>query len=300
MKLVFSEAYSVDIGKHSFPTKKFELAARALKRSRGCALVAPPSCPRADLELAHTPEWVSKILDGGATLEDETRMELAWSEALAQAHALAVSGTLLAAREALAVGLGLHAGGGSHHAFPDHGEGFCVFNDLAIASLKLKGEGRLSRAAVVDLDVHQGNGTAAILGGREGFATFSMHQEDIYPEAKVPGTLDVPVPAGTADEKYLKLLEGNLPRFLDEARPELVLYQAGVDVCAGDALGGLALTPEGAAARDARVFAECFRRKVAVAVTLGGGYGATPEATAVLHARTLETAIDLFGRRHGG
>jgi acetoin utilization deacetylase AcuC-like enzyme len=206
-------------------------------------------------------------------------MELPWSKALAKAHSKAAAGTLLAARHALENGLGVHVGGGSHHAFAGHGEGFCVFNDLAVAIRVLQREGPDARAAVIDLDVHQGNGTAAIFAKDSRVGTFSMHQEVNYPFVKPPSTVDIGLPGGTSDEKYLKLLSERLGPFLDDARPELALFQAGVDCWEGDALGGLKLSRKGLAARDESVFSACFERKVPVVITLGGGYAARIEDT---------------------
>ena len=209
MKFVFSPDYSVDIGAHVFPTQKFALVRDRLVE-RGLAkakeFLDPGEASRADLLLVHSPQWVGKILEGRTNLDDEMLMELPWSKALAKAHSKAAAGTLLAARHALESGLGVHVGGGSHHAFAGHGEGFCVFNDLAVAIRVLQREDPSARAAVIDLDVHQGNGTASIFAGDPSVATFSMHQEDNYPVVKPPGTVDIGLPGGTSDEKYLKLL----------------------------------------------------------------------------------------------
>lgn len=303
MRAVFSRAYSADIGDHVFPTRKFRMVA---ERVREEGLVGPgelvdPGMPeRDDVLLAHTPEWTDKIFEGRATLEDELRMELRLSEPVAQAHLKTVAGTILTCRHALETGLGLHVGGGSHHAFAGHSEGFCVLNDLAAALIKMLGEGRVARGAVVDLDVHQGNGTASILAGRGDAFTFSMHQEDIYPfvepESSSPGTVDIGLPAGTSDEKYLKLLKAGLEDFLDRNRPELILYQAGVDCWEGDALGGLKLSSEGLAARDRNVLEAAFGRGVPAAVTLGGGYAEKLEDTVSLHVETIRTALDCHRR----
>ena len=303
MKIVYSPDYEVEIGSHVFPTKKFRLVAQRLQAeglARPQDFVDPGPASREDLRLVHTEEWVAKILDGKAALDDELRMELSWSPALGQAHGKAAAGTILAARQARKTGVGVHVGGGSHHAFADHGEGFCVFNDLACAIRRLQKDGLIRRAAVVDLDVHHGNGTAAIFSKDPAVATFSMHQEDIYPLEKPPSTLDIGLPCGTKDEKYLKLLKEHLGRFLDERRPELVLYQAGVDCVEGDLLGGLKLTREGLAARDEEVFLACFGRGIPAALTLGGGYAERLEDTVALHARTVAIAMDSHRRNWRG
>jgi acetoin utilization deacetylase AcuC-like enzyme len=288
-RLVFSPDYVVDIGGHVFPTRKFALAAESL---RGRVELVEPELPtRDELRLAHDEAWVEKVLAARMTLDDETRMELPFSPAVSRAHQRAVGGTILACRYALETGVGLHAGGGSHHAFADHGEGFCVLNDLAVGVLQMRREGRARRAAVIDLDVHQGNGTAAIFAGDADVFTFSMHQADLYPEVKARGSLDVELRAGTGDAAYLALLAEHLPAVL-AARPQLAVYQAGVDAYEGDRLGGLRLSAQGLRRRDALVRDACRAAGVPVVVTLGGGYADTPETTARLHAATLETFLN--------
>lgn len=283
-RFIYSPRYVVDIGEHVFPTRKFGLTAEKL-RGQGQFLEPHPAC-REDLLLAHDEAWVEKVLKGTMTLDDETLMELPFSSRVAQAHLTAVEGTIMACREALSRGVGLHVGGGSHHAFADHGEGFCMLNDIASGIIKMRRERRISRAAVIDLDVHQGNGTAAIFAGDPDVFTFSIHQEDLYPQPKIPGSLDVGLPAGAGDADYMRALEENLPRVF-EHQPELAVYQAGVDGYQRDLLGGLKLTAGGLARRDELVFGECRRRNVAVAVTLGGGYARDIQETAALHAQTL-------------
>lgn len=294
---VFSPRYSVDLGAHTFPTVKFERVAERLVE-RGALLeedrLEPALPDPADLRLVHTPEWVERVLEGRMTLDDEMRAELPWSRALSDAHALAVSGTILAAREALGSGLGVHIGGGAHHAFPDHGEGFCLLNDLAVAASRLLKEGAVRRVVVVDLDAHQGNGTAAAFRGSGEVFTFSMHREAGYPQPRQRSSLDLELRDGATDEEYLELLRGRLPGLLDGQSPGLVLYQAGVDVHRGDLLGGLGLSDAGVAARDRFVFEACARRAVPVALTLGGGYSARLEDTVALHAATVKTALSVF------
>ncbi len=287
-RLIFSPKYSVDIGGHVFPTRKFELAARLLEGR--APFVEPAAASKEDLLLAHDEAWVDKVLSSRMTLEDEQAMELPFSPEISLAHRLGAGGTVMACRDALECGVGLHCGGGSHHAFSDHGEGFCVVNDIAIGILKMRAERRISRAAVVDLDVHQGNGTAAIFGADPDVFTFSMHQAGIYPVKRPPSSLDVDLKAGAGDAEYLSLLEKNLPSVF-EGEPELVVYQAGVDGYERDVLGGLKLTKAGLARRDALVREACARRRVPVAVTLGGGYAEDAGETAALHARTLETFL---------
>ena len=294
MRAWFSPAYTVAQGSEGFPTRKFALTAEALVRDgvlRREDLCEPALPSSEELLRAHTPGWTAKAVSGGLTPEEERLLELRWSPALSTAHRLCVRGTLEACRDALATGVGLHIGGGAHHAFADHGEGYCLLNDLAAALLALRAEGRVSRAAVVDLDVHQGNGTAAILAGREGLYTLSLHQADAYPAVKRASTRDVALPAGTGDAKYLRILEEELSAFLVR-RPELVVYQAGVDVWEGDLIGGLALTEKGVLERDRMVARLCREAGVPLAVTLGGGYAEDPAKTAALHARTVGAATE--------
>lgn len=295
MKLICSRKYKVDLRGHVFLTEKFFKTAQKLLEwniLRESDLFEPSLASREDLLLVHTPDWVDKILKGTLSPQDEALMELPYSRELASAHQRSVQGTIEAAKEALKTGLGLHAGGGSHHAFPDHGEGFCVFNDIAAAAAKMLKEKKIKRAAVVDLDVHQGNGTAFIFAGRPEVFTFSMHQENNYPPVKVPGSLDIGLEDRTGDERYLKALKSALPEILDSHKPELVLYQAGVDCYEKDQLGGLGLTRQGMRERDLAVFIECFKRGIPVAVTLGGGYAINPEETVDLHAGTFKAGIE--------
>lgn len=297
MDWVSSPRYTVDLGGHTFPTVKFQRVAERLA-GRGALREGSRREPQlpdpADLRLVHTRDWVERVLEGRLTLQEEVLAELPWSKPLMEAHALAVSGTTLAAELALESGLGIHVGGGAHHAFPDHGEGFCLLNDLAVAIERLRVKGRVKRALVVDLDVHQGNGTAAAFKGVEEVFTFSMHQEGGYPKLRARSTVDVELPAGTRDREYQELLSTRLPGILDAHRPELVVYQAGVDVHEGDLLGNLKLTARGVAERDRFVFEACSRRAIPVVLTLGGGYSKDLEETVALHAATVRTALGVF------
>ena len=284
MRFIFSPKYVVNLGGHVFPTEKFALAAEAL-RGQG-DFVAPEEPSRADLLLAHTPGWVDKVVSGKMSLDDETKMELPFSPALSLAHRLGAAGTIMACRDALTAGVGLHVGGGSHHAFADHAEGFCVVNDIACGILKMKAEGRIKRAAVIDLDVHQGNGTAAIFAGDRDVFTFSMHQEDLYPEKKERSSLDIGLKAGAGGKEYLPLLKEGLQKVF-AFKPDLVVYQAGVDCFENDVLGGLKLTKGDLATRDRLVRDACVARRVPAAVVLGGGYATFIGDTVALHVSTL-------------
>ena len=287
-RLVFSSKYGVDYGEHSFAGNKFVLTSKLL--SPLVDLIEPADPSREDLLLAHDPVWVDKVLTSRLSAADVSRLELPFSPEISLAHRLAVGGTVLAARHALDLGIGLHCGGGAHHAFRDHGEGYCALNDIAVAILKLRAEKKIERAAVVDLDVHQGNGTASIFANDPQTFTFSMHQSDLYPEIKKKSSLDVELMAGTGDAEYYDRLRRSL-KTVFESKPDIVIYQAGVDVWEHDTLGRLKLTERGILDRDTAVWETCLLNRVPVVVTLGGGYGPTPEDTARLHARTLR----LFG-----
>jgi acetoin utilization deacetylase AcuC-like enzyme len=288
-RVVYSPKYEVDYGSHAFSTKKFRLTADAC---RAFAEIVEPSEPsRENLLLVHGPDWVEKLMTGVLSPSDIARLELPFSPEIALAHRLAAGGTLLAARHALETGVGLHSGGGAHHAFRDHGEGYCAVNDIAFAILRLRAEGMIETAAVVDLDVHQGNGTASIFKSDPDTFTFSMHQYGLYPEIRQRSSLDVELVPGIGDAEYYDKLRHGL-REVMAFKPDLVIYQSGVDVWEHDQLGGLKLTEDGIKERDLAVWDICRVYRVPVTVTLGGGYGPTPEDTARLHAATLK----LFAR----
>jgi acetoin utilization deacetylase AcuC-like enzyme len=216
-----------------------------------------------------------------------------WSTALWRRSRLATQGTLMAARAALEDGLAANLAGGTHHAFPGHGEGFCVLNDVAVAIRVLQRDGRVQRALVIDLDVHQGNGTAAIFADDADVFTFSMHGERNYPTRKMRSTLDVGLDDGIGDAQYLALLGRHLEEILAGFVPEIVFYLAGVDPVVGDRYGRLALSDEGLRQRERRVLEACRSRGLPVVITIAGGYAPTPERTAALHSIVFEEAIRL-------
>jgi len=242
------------------------------------------------LELVHTREYLAKLASSRLSAAEQRRLGLPWSEALWQRSRLASAGTLLAARTALGRGLAGNLAGGTHHAFADHGEGFCVLNDVAIAIRKLQGEGAIERAAIVDLDVHQGNGSAAIFEADEAVFTFSIHGERNYPLAKMRSNLDVPLKDGVGDAEYLDLLQTHLPAVLEAANADMVFYLAGVDAAAGDRYGKLALTEEGIRQRDRCVIQSVRDRGLPLVIVLAGGYAATRGRIAELHAHAFREA----------
>jgi acetoin utilization deacetylase AcuC-like enzyme len=284
----FSPGYVVPLPEgHPFPIGKFaalheQLLAEGLLRPAD--VLAPQQADWRDLALVHRPEYLGALADGGLERAAERRLGLPCSPALLRRSRLAVQGTIDAALMALEDGIAANLAGGTHHAFPDHGEGFCVLNDVAVAIRVLQRSLFVRRVLVVDLDVHQGNGTAAIFAGDADVFTFSIHGERNFPFRKSASSLDVGLPDGTGDGDYLASLATHLGPAIEAARPELVVYLAGVDVVKGDRFGRLALTPRGLFERDRMVLEAVARRGLPVVLLLSGGYAATPLETAALHA----------------
>jgi acetoin utilization deacetylase AcuC-like enzyme len=295
MKCSYHPAYQValPIG-HPFPINKYPLLKDQLVAEGILApsdLLEPEPLDLETLELVHTREYLDKLESSRLSAPEQRRLGLPWSDALWQRSRLASAGTLLAARMALDGGVAGNLAGGTHHAFADHGEGFCVLNDVAIAICKLRAEGAIRRAAVIDLDVHQGNGTAAIFEGVDEVFTFSMHGERNYPLAKRRSNLDVPLKDGVADDEYLDTLQRHLPAVIEAAGADLVFYLAGVDVAAGDRYGKLALTEEGIRLRDQQVIRAVRSRGLPLAIVPAGGYAATRTRTAELHVHAFREAV---------
>ena len=250
----------------------------------------PARVSREALRLVHTGNYIDRLTAGSLAADEMRRLGFPWSPGLVERSHRAVGGTIEAARAALEHGVAMNLAGGTHHAFPDRGEGFCVFNDVAVAIRVLQDERRVARAAVVDLDVHQGNGTHAIFAGDASVTTFSMHGRRNYPFAKVPGTVDVELEDGTGDALYLERLCETLPGVLAAAAPDLVIYLAGADPHEGDRLGRLRLTFDGLARRDALVLESCREVGIPVAVTIAGGYGRDIATTVQAHVNTARIA----------
>ena len=293
LPVVWSPRYEVDIGAHVFPTVKYRLVRDRLLEEGTISpddVMEPVPASLAEVALTHTDEYLDKIVRGAFSAAEVMRLELPFSPGLREASLLCSGGTTLTGEFALERGVAVHLGGGFHHAFAGHGEGFCLLNDVAVAARVLQDRGRVERVAVVDLDVHHGNGTAAIFADDPSVFTFSMHQEWNYPAVKPPGDLDVGLEDGTGDEAYLSLLREHLAGILEGHRPELVLYLAGADPYREDQLGGLALTMEGLRQRDRTVFEMCAEAGAAAAVTLAGGYARDTDDTVEIHANTVREA----------
>jgi acetoin utilization deacetylase AcuC-like enzyme len=297
MRVCYTPRYYADIGEgHVFPIRKFELVRDRLVAEGTLApaeIYEPREAPVADVLLVHTDDYVTRLRAGSLTPREIRRLGLPWSKALVRRSFLATAGTCAAARFALDEGVGANLAGGTHHAFPDHGEGFCVLNDVAVAARVLQRDGRARRFAVVDLDVHQGNGTAHIFEGDESVFTFSMHGAKNYPLFKLRSSLDVELADGAGDEEYLETLSNNLPRVF-EHRPDLVFYLGGADPYVGDKLGRLSLTFEGLRARDEFVLRECRSRGLPVAAVMSGGYASDIHDTVEIHCNTIRAAKAIF------
>lgn len=299
MLVAYTPRYYADIGEgHVFPIRKFELVRDRLLAEGTLApaeVVEPQPASVEDVLLVHTDDYVTRLRAGALTARELRRLGLPWSKALVRRSFLATGGTLLAARWALAGGVGSNLAGGTHHAYPDHGAGFCVLNDVAVAVRVLLRDGLIGRAAVVDCDVHQGDGTATIFEGDPAVFTFSMHGAKNYPLFKARSSLDVELPDGTGDGEYLNALARGLPRVF-EHRPDLVFYLGGADPFAGDKLGRLAVTVEGLRARDELVLGACRDAGVPVATVMSGGYAADINDTVEIHCNTVRAVRAVFGR----
>jgi acetoin utilization deacetylase AcuC-like enzyme len=294
--LFYSDRYCVDIGTHVFPMIKYRLIRDALLAS-GAAIeadfVEPEAATQADALLVHTKAYVDKLLKGTLDPLEVARLELPYSAELVEAAFLGAGGTISAVRSSAERGAGVNLAGGFHHAFADHGEGFCVLNDVAMGVARALKDGLAERVGVVDCDVHQGNGTAATFSGEDRVFTFSIHQESNYPLVKPPSTLDVGLENGADGEAYLPHVAAAVEHILDEFAADLVVYVAGADPYSGDVLGGLALTKADLAERDRLVMGKCASRGVPFAVTLAGGYAARTADTVAIQAATVALALQV-------
>jgi acetoin utilization deacetylase AcuC-like enzyme len=297
MRVSYTPRYYADIGEgHVFPIRKFELVRDQLLREgtlHSDDIIEPQPAAVADVLLVHTEDYITRLRAGTLTARELRRLGLPWSKALVRRSFLATGGTLAAARWALSEGIGSNLAGGTHHAYADRGEGFCVLNDVAVAIRVLQREGRITRAAIVDCDVHQGNGTATIFAEDASVFTFSMHGAKNYPLFKARSTLDVELPDGTTDQFYLETLAEHLPRVFAH-EPDILFYLGGADPFVGDKLGRLALSIPGLRARDEYVLAECLARRVPTVTVMSGGYAADINDTVEIHCNTIRVARAVF------
>ena len=301
MRVSYHPDYFVELpAGHPFPMAKFpDLHALLLRDGviRRSDIVRPKEAGLDLLRLVHTEDYLWQLATGNLSAAEERRLGIPWSESLWRRSRLAVSGTVNAALMALDEGHAGNLAGGTHHAFPDHGQGFCVLNDVAIAIRHLQREGRIRRALVVDLDVHQGNGTAAIFERDDTVFTLSVHGEKNFPARKKRSSLDVGLPGGCDDTHYLETLADVLPGVIGAARADCVFYLAGVDPVEGDRYGRMALTESGLEMRERYVIELLRSAGVPVVLLLSGGYAVTPARTAELHAVAFRVAVELFEQR---
>jgi acetoin utilization deacetylase AcuC-like enzyme len=291
MIVVYSARYHIDIGSHVFPTRKYHLLHERIRAATVDAnIVEPQAATWEQLAVVHSREYLTKLQAGTFEWNELALLEIPWSPEVVEGFRLMTGGTIEAANFALETrGVAFHIGGGFHHAFASHGEGFCLFNDVAVAIQSLLAGGAVERAAVIDLDVHHGNGTAFIFEREPRVFTFSMHQEHNYPAHKPRGSLDVGLPDGTRDDEYLDRLRASLPQVMASA-PQIVFYLAGADPFEDDQLGGLALTKSGLRHRDRLVLDACNASAIPVVVLLAGGYARRLEDTVDIHFATYEEA----------
>jgi len=298
MYALYSDHYIIELpSHHAFPIGKYRLIREQLLAEGTLSpdeLLEPTLVAPTDVRLVHTGAYWEQLTSGTLPASLLRRIGLPWSEALVRRSRASVQGTLTAARIAIQDRVAINLAGGTHHAFPDRGEGYCVLNDIAVAVRCLQRDAWMQRMAIIDCDVHQGNGTAAIFANEPDVFTFSIHGASNYPLVKVPGSLDIGLPDETGDEEYLRLLESSLPKILEDFRPGLAFYLAGVDPHERDRLGRLRLTHEGLHKRDATVLQACRDAGIPVAVTLGGGYGQDINDTVEAHCNTVRMARLVF------
>src|SRR6266478_8584614 len=325
-KLIYSDDYRLPIGQHVFPAEKYRLIKERLVADHIATqgdFLTPQPASDADVLLVHTPEYVHKLKTGTRSAHEELELEVPYSPELVRAFWLAAGGSILAADHALNDGVGISVGGGFHHAFPDHGEGFCVIHDVAIAIRRMQHDGKIRYAMTVDCDVHQGNGTAAIFAGtrtaseplpsvptsalnpaktnlHSGHAgdvfTISLHQENNYPAWKPPSSIDINLPDEIGDDDYLAWLDNGLSSGLRHFEPDLLCYIAGADPYREDQLGGLSLTIDGLKKRDELVFRVAKARGIPVMVTFAGGYARNVDDTVTIHCDTVIAAREVYAR----
>ncbi len=322
-KLVYSEKYFLPIGEHVFRADKYRLIVERLLENGWADLsdfIEPSPASESDVLLVHSPHYVNKLMEGSLSAREELQMEIPYSPQAVDTFLLHAGGSILAAERALQDGVCFSIGGGFHHAFPDHGEGFCMINDIAIAIRSLQKRGLLQRAMTVDVDVHQGNGTAAIFskpapnsptlpsatpqtipsgrgamlqGSSRDVFTISLHQENNYPFVKPPSSIDVNLPDGCSDDEYLAWLDNALSSGLRQFEPQLICYVAGADPFREDQLGGLSLTVDGLKRRDELLFRVARARGIPVMVMYAGGYAVRVEDTVTIHCNTVLAAADV-------
>lgn len=295
-KVVYHPRYDLNLGAHVFPSQKFRLIAEKLVSS-GIAdstdFLRPEPASDADLLRVHTASWIHKLKTGELSPSEIMKLEVPYSKELAEAVWLAAGGTILAAQSALRDGFGSNLSGGFHHAYANHGEGFCAIHDVAVAVRRLQADGEIKKAMIVDTDVHHGNGTASIFTGDPSVFTISIHQLNNYPGHKPPSNVDLHMPDGIGDEEYLAALLPAVQRHIDEFQPDMLFYIGGADPYEEDQLGGLRLTKAGLKTRDHEVFEAARSRAIPVTTALAGGYARRVEDTTAIHVNTIIAAQEV-------
>jgi acetoin utilization deacetylase AcuC-like enzyme len=295
-KLVYHPRYDLNLGAHVFPSQKFRLVAEKLVSS-GIAdasdFLRPEPASDVDLLRVHTEAWIHKLRTGTLTASEIMKLEVPYSKELAEAVWLAAGGTILAAQSALRDGFGSNLSGGFHHAYANHGEGFCAIHDVAVAVRRLQVDGIIKKAMIVDTDVHHGNGTAAIFSGDPSVFTISIHQLNNYPAHKPPSSVDLNMDDGVGDDEYLAALIPVVQRRLEEFQPDMLFYAGGADPYEEDQLGGLRLTKAGLKRRDREVFEAARSRAIPVVTALAGGYARRVEDTTAIHVNTIIAAREV-------
>jgi acetoin utilization deacetylase AcuC-like enzyme len=295
-KLVYHEGYDLRLGAHVFPSQKYRLIVEKLLSVRIAEnedFLHPEPAKDSDILRVHTKDWVHKLKTGTLTPSDLMKLEVPYSRELVHAFWLAAGGTIEAAQLALQDGFGCNLGGGFHHAYPGHGEGFCAIHDVAVAIRRLQNDGSILKAMVVDTDVHHGNGTAAIFAKDDSVFTLSIHQANNYPAHKPASSLDLNMDDGVEDEEYLGALLPAVRRSLEQFQPDMVFYVGGADPYLQDQLGGLNISVDGLKLRDAAVFEEARRRQIPVTTTLAGGYARSVQDTVQIHVNTVCAAREV-------
>lgn len=291
MKAYYTDQFELPLPPgHRFPMAKYGMLRARVAAARAASLEVPAAATDTDLQRVHTPDYVRRVSSGALDPAAQRTVGFPWSPEMVERSRRSAGATLAAAHQALVDGVAVNLAGGTHHAFPDHGEGFCVFNDAAVAARALQAEALARRVLIVDCDVHQGNGTAAIFAGDERVFTLDLFAEKNYPFRKEPPDLAVPLPDGSGDARYLDRLADALPRALAASRPDLAIYVSGADPHVGDRLGRLGLTKKGLEERDRTVLGMLLRQGVPVAVTMAGGYGRNLQDTVDIHFATVRQA----------
>jgi acetoin utilization deacetylase AcuC-like enzyme len=299
-KLIYHDGYDLNLGGHVFPSQKYRMVRERLL-AEGFAepadFVEPEPATEEDLLLVHERGWITRLREGKLDRSELAMLEIPYSKKMVDAFVLAAGGSILAAQCALRDGAACNIGGGFHHAYPGHGEGFCAIHDVAVAIRRVQKDGLIERAMVVDTDVHHGNGTAAIFADDPSVFTLSIHQYHNYPQFKPPSNVDIHLENGVGDDEYCRRLAEACRKAMDEFRPQLVMYVAGADPYVQDQLGGLALTIEGLKARDRLVFDLAREHKAPVATTFAGGYARDLEDTVTIHANTVKATREALATR---